>query len=91
VDRELLEARVDELRAAHPGRQDFIAAVKEFGETLDAEERELLGIVLLSRKPETGGGFDVLEQRVEQGGWIKRSLGRMADKEREIGEQKPPR
>jgi hypothetical protein len=91
VDREAIEARVDELRAAYPGRDEFVDAVREFSETLDAEERQLLGVVLLSRKPETGGGFHVLEQRVEEGGWIKRSLGRMAERERKIREKRPPR
>ena len=90
MDREAMEVRVDELRAAHPGRDEFVNAVREFSETLDAGERELLGIVLLSRKPETAGGFDVLEQRVEEGGWIKRSLGRMAERERKIREKQPP-
>jgi hypothetical protein len=91
VDREAMEVHVDDLRAAHAGRDEFVDAVREFSETLDPEERELLGIVLLSRKPETGGGFDVLEQRVEEGGWLKRSFGRMADRERKIREQQPPK
>jgi hypothetical protein len=91
VDREEMEVRVDDLRAAHPGRDEFVDAVRGFSETLDAEERELLGIVLLSRKPETGGGFDVLEQRVEDGGWFKRSFGRMAERERKIREKQPPK
>ena len=90
MDRETLEARVDELRAAHPGREEFVEAVQELGQTLDDEDRELLGQVLLSRKPESAGGFDVLKQRVEEGGWIKRSLGRMAERERKVREEKPP-
>jgi hypothetical protein len=91
VNREAMEVRVDELRAAHPGRDEFVNAVRAFSETLDADEREVLGSVLLSRKPESGGGFEVLEQRVEEGGWFKRSLGRMAERERKIREGRPPR
>jgi hypothetical protein len=91
VDREAMEVRVDELRAAHPGRDEFVTAVRAFSETLDADEREVLGSVLLSKKPESGGGFEVLEQRVEEGGWFKRSLGRMAERERKIREGRRPR
>ena len=43
MDREAIESRVDELREANPGRTEFIAAIKEFGETLTPEDREVLG------------------------------------------------
>jgi hypothetical protein len=90
VEREAIETRVDELRAAYPGRKEFVEAVQQFSQTLGDAERELLGQVLLERKPATGG-FDVLERRLEQGGWIKRTMGRMAERERKIREQEPPR
>ena len=86
MDRYELERRVEDLREQHPGREEFIAAVKELSEALDEESRETLGQVLLDRQSETGG-FDVLNKRLEEGGWVKRSLGRMAERERKIREQ----
>jgi hypothetical protein len=85
VEREALEARVDELRAAHPGRKEFVEAVQEFSRTLGDEDRELLGQVLLERKPETAG-FDVLERRMHEGGWFRRTMRKM-----ETREGRPPR
>jgi hypothetical protein len=85
VDRRAIELRVEELRAAHPGRQEFIDAVQDFNATLDPEEREVLGKVLLSREPETGG-FDVLDRRIQEGGWIRRTMRRV-----ETRDQRPPR
>jgi hypothetical protein len=86
MDRYELERRVEELREEHPGREEFVAAVKELGDSLDEESRQILGQVLLDSQPETGG-FDVLNRRLEEGGWIKRSLGRMEERERKIREQ----
>ncbi len=79
MDRATIEARVDELRTAHPEKQEFVEAIRAFGETLQAPERELLGKVLLSRKPDTGG-FDVLERRLHEGGWLRRTV-RKIDRE----------
>ena len=42
--------RVDELRAEHSGRDEFIAAVREFGQELDPDSRKTLGQVLLDRR-----------------------------------------
>ena len=55
MERDQIERRVDELRAEHPERDEFIAAVREFGQELDPEARKTLGQVLLDRQPETGG------------------------------------
>jgi hypothetical protein len=82
MQRDQIESRVDELRAEHPGRDEFIAAVREFGLELDPEARKTLGQVLLDRQPTTGG-FDVLSQRLEEGGWMKRTM-------RKIEEREPP-
>jgi hypothetical protein len=81
MHRDQIEGRVDELRAEHPGRQEFIAAVRAFGQELDPEERKTLGQVLLDRQPETGG-FDVLNKRLEEGGWMKRTMRRIEERER---------
>jgi hypothetical protein len=81
MQRDQIERRVDELRAEHPGREEFIAAVREFGQELDPEARKTLGQVLLDRQPETGG-FDVLSKRLEEGGWMKRTMRRIDERER---------
>jgi hypothetical protein len=80
VEREAIETRVDELRAAHPGRKEFVEAVQQFSQTLGDEERELLGQVLLERKPDTAG-FDVLERRMHEGGWFRRTMRKMETRE----------
>jgi hypothetical protein len=81
LNREEIEARVDELRAEHPGREEFLAAIQAFSDTLHAEARKILGKVLLDRKPETGG-FDVITNRLERGGWMKRTMRKIEDSER---------
>jgi hypothetical protein len=81
MEREQIERRVNELHARHSGREEFIAAVREFGEELDPDERKVLGQVLLDRQPETGG-FDVLNQRLEEGGWMKRTMRKIEERER---------
>ena len=81
LNREEIEARVDELRAEHPGREEFLAAIRAFSETLHPQARKILGKVLLDRKPETGG-FDVITDRLERGGWMKRTMRKIEDCER---------
>jgi len=81
MQRDQIERRVDELRAEHRGRDEFIAAVRDFGQELDPAARKTLGQVLLDRQPETGG-FDVLNKRLEEGGWMKRTMRRIEDRER---------
>jgi hypothetical protein len=85
VEREAIENRVDKLRAAHPGRKEFVEAVQQFSQTLGDEDRELLGQVLLKRKPDTAG-FDVLDRRMDEGGWFRRTMRKM-----ETREGRPPR
>ena len=81
MERDQIALRVDELRAEHPDREEFIAAVQEFGQELDPDSRKTLGQVLLDRQPETGG-FDVLNKRLEEGGWMKRTMRRIEERER---------
>jgi hypothetical protein len=85
LERDELERRVDDLREEHPVRAEFIAAIKQLGESLDEESRETLGQVLLDRQPETGG-FDVLNKRLEEGGWIKRTMRKVEESERKTRE-----
>jgi hypothetical protein len=86
MERHQIERRVDELRADHPGREEFIAAVQAFGQELDSEAREILGQVLLDRQPTTGG-FDVLNKRLEEGGWMKRTTRRIDDQLDQLGDR----
>jgi hypothetical protein len=81
MERDQIALRVNELRAEHPGREEFIAAVREFGQELDPDSRKTLGQVLLDRQSETGG-FDVLNQRLEEGGWMKRTMRKIEERER---------
>jgi hypothetical protein len=81
VQRGEIDARVDELRAENPGREEFIAAVRAYSETLDAEARKLLGRALLEREPEMSG-FDVLNRRLEEGGWLERTMRKSEKRER---------
>jgi hypothetical protein len=46
--RAALEARVDKLASEHEG-EEFVAAVRNFGEQLSESERDLLGRVVLER------------------------------------------
>jgi hypothetical protein len=80
MERYELERRVEALREEHPGREEFVAAVRELGDSLDEESRQILGQVLLERQPETGG-FDVLNKRLEEGGWIKRTMRKVEESE----------
>jgi hypothetical protein len=82
VEEAEIEARVDELRARHEARDEFVAAVGEFARTLDEQDRELLGRVLLARQPDTGG-FDVLNRRLEEGGWFQRTMRKIEKQQRE--------
>lgn len=52
--RAALEARVAKLAEEHEG-EELVAAVAAFAEQLDADERELLGRVLLEQAPRRRG------------------------------------
>jgi putative intracellular protease/amidase len=80
MDRLEIEARVDALRARYEERDEFVAAVGDFAQTLDEADRELLGRVLLARQPDTGG-FDVLNERLERGGWFQRTMRKIEQRE----------
>ena len=81
LNRQEIEARVDELRVEHPAREEFLAAIRAFSDTLHPEARKTLGKVLLDRKPETGG-FDVISERLERGGWFQRTMRRAEGRRR---------
>lgn len=75
MDRDELHERIDEIRREHPGREEFVAAVRGFAETIDPDSRKLLGEALLEREPETGG-FEV----IDEGGWLRRTMRRIEER-----------
>lgn len=81
MDRAQIDEHIDRLRAEYPARDEFVAAVRGFAETLDPEGRRLLGEALLEREPETGG-FDVLSRRLEEGGWLRRTMRKAEERGR---------
>jgi hypothetical protein len=60
--------RIDELASAHEGPA-FVAAVEGFASQLDADEREVLGDVLVARARETGGLDYGLVRRITEPRW----------------------
>jgi hypothetical protein len=70
MTRAQIEARVDELAAAHRGKR-FVAAVRELSTELDQDERDVLGAVLLER----AGTFErAAQERARVRGWLRRTL-----------------
>lgn len=76
-----LEDRVNVLRERYDG-DAFAAAVAEFSEELDPEEQEDLREILLERSREHAVKNAALEQRLDQGGWVRRTFGKIEDAER---------
>jgi len=76
-----LEDRVNVLRERYDG-EDFAEAVAEFSAELDPEEQEDLRKILLARMKEHAERNPALDQRLAQGGWFRRTLGRLEDSER---------
>ena len=81
-----LEDRVNVLRERYDG-EAFAAAVAEFSEELDPEEQEDLREILLERSREHAVKNAALEQRLDQGGWVRRTFGKIEDAERRQREQ----
>jgi hypothetical protein len=73
--REAIAARVEALRAEHGGAE-FAAAVQEFGEQLDEQERELLGDVLLDHARRERPSL----ASVRREGWFRRQFRRLDDR-----------
>jgi hypothetical protein len=76
-----LEDRVNVLRERYDG-EDFAAAVAEFSAELEPDEQEDLREILLERMKEHAERNPALDQRLEQGGWFRRTLGRIEESER---------
>ena len=76
-----LEDRVNVLREPYDG-EEFAAAMAEFSQELDPEEQADLREILLERSREHGQHSAALDQRIEQGGWLRRTFGKIEEAER---------
>jgi hypothetical protein len=76
-----LEDRVNVLRERYDG-EEFAAAIAEFSEELGPEEQEDLREILLERMKEHAERNPALDQRLAQGGWLRRTFGKLEDAER---------
>jgi hypothetical protein len=76
-----IEDRVNVLRERYDG-EAFAAAVAEFSEELGPEEQEDLREILLERSRELAQRNAALDQRLDQGGWLRRTFGKIEDAER---------
>ena len=76
-----LEDRVNVLRERYDG-DEFAAAMAEFSQELDPEEQADLREILLERSREHGQRSAALDQRIEQGGWLRRTFGKIEEAER---------
>ena len=75
MSRSELERRVDELAARYEG-EDFADAVRRLSDELDEDDREVLKAILLTK---ARAFEDVLDERFEAKGWIRRQFGRLGD------------
>jgi hypothetical protein len=77
--REELDERVETLADAHEGRE-FVQAVSRFAEEeLEADDRELLGRILLERAEEEYSFQEAARRRVRERGWWRRTVRRVED------------
>ena len=76
-----LEDRVNVLRERYDG-EEFAAAIAEFSAELEPEEQEDLREILLDRMKEHAERNPALDQRLQQGGWLRRTFGKIEDAER---------
>lgn len=72
-----IEDRVNVLRERYDG-EAFAAAVAEFAEELRPEEQTDLQEILLERSREHAARNAALDQRIEQGGWLRRTFGKIS-------------
>jgi hypothetical protein len=76
-----IEDRINVLRERYDG-EAFAAAVAEFSEELGPEEQEDLREILLDRSREHSRRNTALDQRLDQGGWLRRTFGKIEEAER---------
>ena len=71
--REAIAVRVDALASEYEGRE-LVAALTRFGDDLGADERAVLGEVLLERAEREGVFREAFMARIEARGWLRRRL-----------------
>jgi hypothetical protein len=76
LSRRELEEQVDVLREHHDG-EEFAAAVERFAADLDEGEREKLKEILLVRMREYAKRNPALDERLEQGGFLRRTFRKL--------------
>jgi hypothetical protein len=82
-----LEDRVSVLRERYDG-EEFAAAIADFSEELGPEELADLREILLERMNDHARRNPALDQRLTQGGWLRRTLGKLEDAERRERERR---
>ena len=75
--RRQIQETVEALREEHEGGQAFAAAVEGYAASLDDDEREVLGEVLLERADEEGAFERAKALRLESRGWFRRQLDKL--------------
>jgi len=75
--RRQIQETVEALRAEHEGGRAFADAVERYAASLDEDEREVLGEVLLERADEEGAFHRGIALRLESRGWFRRQLGKL--------------
>jgi hypothetical protein len=89
--RQDIEDRVNVLRERFDG-EAFADAVAEFSKELEPEEQEDLREILLERSREHAARNAALDDRIERGGWLRRTLGsteRTLRREQEKNRRRP--
>ena len=81
-----IEDRVNVLRERYDG-EAFAEAVAAFSEELEPEEQEDLREILLERSRDYSMRNAELDQRLEQGGWLRRTFGKIEEAERKQRER----
>lgn len=76
-----IEDRVNVLRERYDGGE-FADAIAEFSEELEPEEQEDLREILLERSRDHATRNAALDERLEQGGWLRRTFGKIDEAER---------
>ena len=75
--RRQIEEIVEALREEHDGGHAFAEAVEAYAESLDEDEREILGEVLLQRADEEGAFQRGIALRLGSRGWFRRQLDKL--------------
>jgi hypothetical protein len=81
-----LADRVNVLRERYDGKE-FARAIAEFSAELDPQEQEDLREILLERSREHGQHNAALDQRLAQGGWLRRTFEKIEEAERKQRER----